>query len=235
MDEISDNDFREFVRTVQDLALRAYPNPDRVDCPGSHVIREVAGQPRPSAHPTFQSHIVRCSPCIQDLLAERRRIQSRQKTRRQLILAAAAACVCAIVLASILFMRHRSPQPGGGELARAGNLPEIPIDLRPYSPTRSESAQKPKPPLIVPNEREKLKIYLAPGSPEGTYEVGVLTNQLKTITKQQATTVTSDGTTLIPITIDLAGLPAGPYMLAIRPMRDGEEWQAFKLLVRQAH
>jgi len=233
MEEISDNDFREFVRTVQDLALHAYPNPDRVDCPGSHVIREVAGQSQPSAHPIFQSHIVHCSPCIRDLLAERTRIQSRQKTRRRLMLAA-AACVCLIALASILLMRHRSPQPGGGELARAGNLPEIPIDLRPYSPTRSESAQKLKPPLIVPNEREKLKIYLAPGSPEGTYEVGVLTNQLKTITKQQATTVTSDGTTFIPITIDLAGLPAGQYLLAIRPMRDGEEWQAFKLLVRTA-
>ena len=234
MDEISEKDFREFVRTVQDLALRAYPNPGRVDCPGSQVIREVAGQPQPSAHSIFQSHIVHCSPCIRDLLAERTRIQSRQKTRRRLILTAAAACVCVIVLASILLMRHRSPQPGGGELARAGNLPEIPIDLRPYSPTRSESAQKSKPPLTVPNERVKLKIYLALGSPEGTYEVGVLTNQLKTITKQQANTVASDGTTFIPITIDLAGLPTGPYMLAIRPMRDGEEWQAFKLLVRTA-
>jgi len=233
MEEISDNDFREFVRTVQDLALHAYPNPDRVDCPGSHVIREVAGQSQPSAHPIFQSHIVHCSPCIRDLLAERTRIQSRQKTRRRLMLAA-AACVCVIALASILLMRHRSPRPGGGDLAQMGNLPEIPIDLRPYSPTRSESAQKPKPPLTVPNEREKLKIYLAPGSPEGTYEIGVLTNQLKTITKQQATTVTSDGTTFIPITIDLAGLPAGQYLLAIRPMREGEEWQAFKLLVRMA-
>ena len=35
MHEITDADFREFVKTVQNVALRAYPNPDRVNCPGS--------------------------------------------------------------------------------------------------------------------------------------------------------------------------------------------------------
>ena len=87
MDEISDNDFKEFVKTVQDLALRAYPNPGRADCPGSQVIHEVALLSRPAAHPVFQSHIVRCSPCIQDVLAERTRIQSQRKNRRRAILA----------------------------------------------------------------------------------------------------------------------------------------------------
>jgi hypothetical protein len=234
MDEISDNDFREFVRTVQDLALRAYPNPGRVDCPDPQVIREVAGQSQPSTHPVFQSHIVHCSPCIQDLLAERTRIQSQRKNRRWLVLAA-AACVCLIALVSFLLVRHKSAQPGGAEVARAGNVPEIPIDLRPYSPTRSESPQKNKPPLIVPNERVRLKIYLAIGAPVGAYEIGVLSNQLKAIIKQQATAAANDGTTFIPVDIDLAGLSDGPYVLALRPMRDGEEWQAYKLLVKRSH
>lgn len=233
MADISDNDLREFVRTVQDLAVRAYPNPGRVDCPGSQVIHEVAAQPRPSTHPIFQSHIVHCSPCIQDLLTERTRIQSRDKNRRWLVITA-AACLCLVALVSFLVMRQKAHQPSGGELAQAGNVPEIPIDLRPYSPTRSESAQKNKPPLAVPNEHVRLKIYLAVGAPEGAYEIGVLSNQLKPMIKQQATAVANDGITFIPVDINLGGLPDGPYVLALRPMRDAEDWQTYRLLLRRA-
>ena len=232
MDEISDNNFREFVRTVQELAVRAYPNPGRVDCPGSQAIREIARQWRPSTHPVFQSHVVQCSPCIEDLLAERTRLQSQQKRRRRLVLAV-AACVCLIALTSVLLSWRSSSQSRNVELTRAGNLPEIPIDLRPYSPTRSESAKKDKPPLIVPNERVKLKIYLAPGSPEGGYEIAVLTNHLATLVKQQATAVSSDGTTFILAGIDLAGVTDGNYTLALRLIREGEEWQTYKLLVKR--
>jgi hypothetical protein len=232
MDEISDNDFREFVKTVQDLAIRAYPNPDRVDCPGSQVIREIASQSQPSAHPVFQSHVVKCSPCIQDLLAERTRIQSQQKSRRRLVLAI-AACICLVAVTSIFLIWRSSSRSRQVELARAGNLPEVPIDLRPYSPRRSESTQINKPPLTVPNERVKLKIYLAPGSPEGEYEVAVLTNHLATIVKQQATAVSNDGTTFILAAIDLAGVTDGNYTLALRPIREGEEWQTYKLQVQR--
>jgi hypothetical protein len=77
----------------------------------------------------------------------------------------------------------------------------------------------------------KLKIYLAPGSPEGEYEIAVLTNHLATIVKQQATGVSSDGTTFILAAIDLAGVADGNYTLALRPIREGEEWQTYKLLV----
>ncbi len=144
---------------------------------------------------------------------------------------AAAACLCLVALVSFLLLRQK---PRGGELAQAGNVPEIPIDLRPYSPTRSESAQKNKPPLAVPNEHVRLKIYLATGAPEGAYEIGVLSNQLKPMIKQQATAVANDGITFIPVDINLGGLPDGPYVLALRPMRDAEDWQTYRLLLRRA-
>ena len=234
MDEISDYDFKEFVKTVQDLALRAYPNPGRVECPGPQIIHEVARQSRPAAHPVFQSHIVRCSPCIQDVLAERTRIQSRRKNRRRAFLAIAAG-VCLIALLSLLLMRQRSGAPLRDEIARAGNIPEIPLDLRPYSPTRSASPEKSKPSLTVPIRRVRLKIYLALGSPEGTYEIQVLTNKLKALRSQQATAVVAnDGAVSIPVDIDLAGLPTGTYVLALRPARDSEEWQICSLVLKRA-
>ncbi|MFN7998439.1 MAG: hypothetical protein U0Q18_32760 [Bryobacteraceae bacterium] len=77
----------------------------------------------------------------------------------------------------------------------------------------------------------KLKIYLAPGSPEGAYEIGVLTSHLTTIVKQQAAAISNDGTTFILAVIDLGDVPAGDYTLALRPVREGEEWQTYTLRV----
>ncbi len=233
MDEISDNDFKEFVRTVQDLALRAYPNPGRADCPGSQVIHEVALLSRPAAHPVFQSHIVRCSPCIQDVLAERTRIQSQRKNRRRALLAIAAG-VCVVALLSLLMLRQRSGAPVRHEIARAGNVPEIPLDLRPYSPMRSASPEKGKPSLTVPSGRVRLKIYLALGSPEGAYEIQVLSNRLQTLRSQQAMVVANGGTVFLPVDIDLAGLPTGTYVLALRAAHDSEEWQTYPLVLKRA-
>jgi len=233
MDEISDNDFKEFVKTVQDLALRAYPNPGRADCPGSQIIHEVALLSRPSAHPMFQDHIVRCSPCIQDVLAERTRIQSRRKNRRWALVAIAAG-VCLIALASILMLRQRSGAPVRDEIARAGYVPEIPLDLRPYSPTRSASPEKSKPSLTVPSGRVRLKIFLALGSPEGAYEIQVLSNKLQTLRSQQVTAVANGGTVFLPVDIDLAGLPTGTYVLALRAAHDSEEWQTYPLVLKRA-
>ncbi len=233
MDEISDSDFKEFVRTVQDLALRAYPNPTRADCPGTQAIREVARQPRPAVHPVFQSHIVRCSPCIQDLLTERTRIQSQRKNRRRALLAIAAG-VCLIAVVSLLLLRQRTGAPAQNEIARAGNVPEIPLDLRPYSPTRSSSPDKSKPSLTVPAGRVRLKIYLALGSPEGAYEIQVLTNRLQTLRGLQATVVANGGTVFLPVDIDLAGVPTGTYVLALRPAHDTEEWQTYPLVLKHA-
>ncbi len=231
MDEISDSDFKEFVRTVQDLALRAYPNPTRADCPGTQAIRDVARQSRPAAHPVFQSHIVRCSPCIQDLLAERTRIQSQRTNWRRALLAVAAG-VCIVALVSFLMLRQQSGVPVKDEIARAGNVPEIPLDLRPYSPTRSSSPEKSKPSLTVPAGRVRLKIYLALGSPEGAYEIQVLTNRLQTLRSLQATVVANGGTVFLPVDIDLSAMATGTYVLALRPEHDTEEWQTYPLILK---
>src|SRR3954452_12563929 len=162
--DITDADFREFVKAVQDLALRAYPNLDRAGCPSSEVLRDVARQPRPSQHPVFQSHIVECSPCIAAMLAERTRIQATQQARRRMIVAVAAG-IFLVGLISGLWLWHRGSSFTGDQLASARDTPEIPVDLRPYSPTRSDSAQGARPPIALPNQRVKLKLYLAPGAP----------------------------------------------------------------------
>ena len=232
MEVITDAELREFVRAVQDLALRAYPNPDRINCPRSEVLHDVARQSRPSAHAVFQSHIVECSPCIAEMLAERTKIQARQKTRRRMLLTLAAS-VCLVALLSGLWSWHRAAS-FSGQLASAREVPEIPIDLRPYSPTRSDSGQITKSPIAAPARRVKLRLYLAPGTPLGVYEIRVLTNDLRTMRSQQASAVLNDGVTSIFVAFDLADLPPGAYMLVLRPARPSEEWQTYPLILRRS-
>ena len=233
MHEITDSDFREFVKTVQALALRAYPNPDRINCPSTEVLREVARQVRPSVHPAFQSHIAECSPCIAQMLAERTRIQEQRQVRRRMLLAVAAG-VCLVALISGLWLSQRTAPTARDQLASTQDIPEIPIDLRPYSPTRSDSGKSTKPPIAAPRQRVKLKLYLAPGAPLGAYEIRILTNDLRTMRSQRAPAVLNEGVTFILVAVDLADLPAGSYMMVLRPAREGEEWQTYPLVLRRS-
>jgi hypothetical protein len=233
MHEMTDADFREFVKTVQNMVLRAYPNPDRVNCPGSEVLRDVARQLRPSAHPAFRSHIVECSPCIAEMLAERTRVQAQQQARRRMLLAVAAG-VCIVAMLSGLWLSLQTAPTARDQLASLQDIPEIPIDLRPYSPTRSDSGQSTKPPIAAPRRRVKLKLFLAPGAPLGAYEIRVLTNDLRTMRSQQASAGLNEGVTSILVAVDLSDLPAGTYELVLRPARDGEEWQTYPLTLRRS-
>ena len=230
MDKVTDADFREFVKAVQDLALQAYPNPDRIGCPNKEVLHEIARQSRPSAHPVFQSHIVECSPCIAAMLAERTRIQARQRVRRRLLVAA-AGCVCIVALLSNSWLWHRSGPSTSDQLASTPGVTEIPIDLRPYSPTRSDTGQRAKPPIAVPRQRVRLKLFLAPGSPLGPYEIRILTKDRRILRSQQALALLNDRVTSIIVSVTLSDLKPDAYLLLIRPASDGEEWQTYPVVL----
>jgi hypothetical protein len=233
MRAVTDAEFREFVKGVQDMALRAYPNPGRVGCPDSGVLREVAALMRPAVHPVFQSHIVECSPCIAQMLAERTRIQAQRKRGRRMALALAAG-VFLVALLSGLWLSHRFSPLTRDQLAIAQDAQEIPIDLRPYSPTRSDSAPVTKPAIVAPLQRVKFKLYLALGSPVGAYDIRILTNDLRTMRSLKASAVLNDGITSLLASLDLTDLPPGAYVLALRPAHEDEEWQTFPLILRRS-
>jgi hypothetical protein len=98
-EELSDAEFKTFHRLVQDMALRAYPNPDRIGCLGQAALEEVASVPLSSRHELFQSHINRCSECLRELLEIRHRnYEHRQRLRlKRWIL---IVCALAIILAA---------------------------------------------------------------------------------------------------------------------------------------
>jgi hypothetical protein len=50
----------------------------------------------------------------------------------------------------------------------------------------------------------------------------------------QATVLANGGTVFLPVDIDLAGVPTGTYVLALRPAHDSEVWQTYPLINKQA-
>ena len=66
------NDFledklRDLHGIIQNTLLTAYPNPERRGCPGTQVLREIAALRTPEQHPQA-AHLMRCSPCLREML-----------------------------------------------------------------------------------------------------------------------------------------------------------------------
>jgi hypothetical protein len=217
------------------MALRAYPNPERVGCPGRVVIEEVASFPLSSRHPVFQEHISRCSPCLAELL-EIRGQNYEQKQRANRIRWLAGACIAASVFAAGVFVMisntetaavvETPSQPSPSPYAETARL-----DLRDQPGQRSDRGSPRKDgPHELPPRRLNLSVVLPFGSPPGRYDFGVFRQDKTTLTTMAGDAEVSGGTTMLFVRVDLSAYDAGQYLVAFkRPIGD---WTFHQLTIR---
>ena len=65
-----DEKFLKRVQFIKQAILTAYPNPQRIGCPGGEQLKETAGRTdyeRLFEEPVWE-HITHCSPCYQEYL-----------------------------------------------------------------------------------------------------------------------------------------------------------------------
>jgi hypothetical protein len=94
--------FEELQDIVQQAILREFPNPERQDCPGSEVLRELANRPRPTRDAAWE-HVTHCSPCYREFLDLRARVkQQRELQRRRALQRRAVVSAVAILVAGAL-------------------------------------------------------------------------------------------------------------------------------------
>jgi hypothetical protein len=235
-DELSEADFKAFHRLVQDMALRAYPNPDRIGCPGHAALEEVASLPLSSRHEIFQTHINRCSECLRELLEIRRR-NYRQRVRLRRKRWILTACAAAIILAAgiTLVRRQTTSGPSAQIQSKAEIQPELSrvVDLRPFTVERSDrSASATPPPLRLPASPVQTVIYLPVGVEPAPYEIRVLDSELRTRANASGTAKLENSEAVIRTRLDLGGLTPGRYTLLLR--RPGEDWREFPLIIEPA-
>ena len=198
---------------------REFPNPERVGCPDSSILRGIASHKLPlsQAAPWFD-HLSACSPCFQDFNKFRREAVG-QRHRIQVWLATAAVLLFAV--GGWLWVRSR---PSGQTAA------VVVLDLRGRATVRGESTpETSQPSLEVPRNARNLNLELPIGSNEGAYDVALLNPNGAELFRTSATAKLEDHIVVLRADVDLAGVSPGSYFLGLR--QPGLEWTRFSIRV----
>lgn len=79
MAETAEQKFDRLKEQIQGIVLKAYPNPNRRDCPGPEAVEDVARRASADVSDNMEDnphyeHIMHCSPCYAEFLAARQRL-----------------------------------------------------------------------------------------------------------------------------------------------------------------
>jgi hypothetical protein len=199
--------------------LKEFPNPERLGCPGSELLRGVASHKVPLAQAEpWLNHLTSCSPCYRDFNQFR---EAYQRTRRRILLAVAASILVAAT-AGIWWVIRTQNEIQSTESAV--------LDLRNRSLTRGSDAVPDEPPLEIRRNVARMDIYLPFGSTEGPYEVRMVTTSGESIATTSGIAKLNNSITSLQVAVNLSRARPGPYVLQVR--KAGSEWNSYPLLLR---
>lgn len=196
---------------VDYLFANASPNPNRDGCPSRDELIRVSRHEEPMGDPVYL-HIVRCSPCFQEMRALQ---QERVRGRRVRTWLVAAAVVALIAVGS--WWVGRSPRTSSAAIIATT------IDLRPFTVMRGDTQSPPPPSVIIPRGRLDATIVLPLGAEPGSYEVRLLDDAPSVRAQSVGEAEIKDSMTTLHTTLDADSLPAGAYHLEVRHL--GGEWR----------
>jgi hypothetical protein len=199
--------------------LKEFPNPERSECPGPDVLKKIASKTMPLTEAEiWLNHLGSCSPCYRDF-TELRRV--REVQRRRTLLAIAASILVAVGIASwVLVQRHNASSVSQTAV----------LDLRSHSVSRSPEPNPGEQPLELRRGFSQLNIYLPLGSPEGAYEVRIVTASGDSLLNMGGTAQLNDGITTLHVREDAFIARPGQYILQIR--KPASEWSSYPLVLR---
>jgi len=202
------------VRAVSDAVERSYPNPDRLDCPGSEAIQAVVV--RRFSDPNFDDtvdHIAMCAPCLEEYNSRRRAYSAQRHSRW------AAAFAALVILGLLWAYLHREHRPNN-EVAKKRPSPLMAATLD-YSDWTTERSASPPPskretPRLA-RARLALTVVLPIGTEDGPYDVQIRSASGEVVARGSGTAAWDGAAEKLNIGLDLTPIPAGTYTIAIRP------------------
>jgi len=196
---------------------RDFPNPQRIGCPGTAILKSIALHKLPLAEADpWLEHFSSCSPCFQEF-SEIRKQAAGQRRQTQMWLAAAAMVLLAV--AGWIWVRSR---PTGQTAA------VVVLDLRGRSTARGENpSETSQPPLEVPRSAKSLNLELPIGSNEGAYDVALLNLSGAELFRTSATARLEDHIVVLRANVDFADVSPGSYFLGVR--QPGLGWTRFPI------
>jgi len=196
---------------------RDFPNPQRIGCPGTAILKSIALHKLPLAEADpWLEHFSSCSPCFQEFTEIRKQAADK---RRQTQMWLAAAAMVLLAVAGWMWVRSR---PTGQTAA------VVVLDLRGRSSARGEnSSETSQPPLEIPRSAKSLNLELPIGSNEGAYDVVLLNPSGAELFRVSATAKLEDHIVVLRANVDLARVSPGSYFLGVR--QPGLEWTRFPI------
>jgi hypothetical protein len=198
--------------------LKEFPNPDRIGCPGSEVLKRIASNRMPLAEAEkWLDHLGSCSPCYNDFSAFRAAYQ-RYRTRSVLAIAASILIV-AILAGWALFLRQKEP------LAAQTAV----LDLRSRSIPRGTETNPAEPPLEIGRNVAHLRIYLPLGSGDGDYGIRISGPGEKILFATRAVASIQEGIPSLAVDVNPSSLNPGLYVLQLQ--KSDSAWNSYPLRV----
>jgi hypothetical protein len=199
--------------------LKEFPNPKRTGCPGSDVTKRIASRTMPLAEAEKWLDLLgSCGPCYRDFSQLREVYKIRRK--RTLLAVAASVLVAGGFAGWVLLQKHNEALVAETTV----------LDLRNHSVARGTVPNPTEQPLEVSRAAAHLKIYLPLGSPEGPYDVRVVTTSGESLLNAIGEARLNHGVTSLEVTARLSSSRPGGFILQIR--KAGSEWNSYSILLR---
>ena len=215
----SEKDEKRALNALGRGLLKEFPNPERIGCPDSEVLRGIAFHKVPLAEAEpWLDHLTSCSPCYRDFSQFRAAYELRRK--RTLLAVAPSILIVASIAGWALAHRHEGPQYAQSAV----------LDLRNRSVSRGTEPNPGEPPLELSREVTHLNIYLPLGSPEGPYEVRIVGLSGEPLASTNGIAKVSNYIPMLPVTVNLTSSRPGGCILQVR--KSGLEWSSYPLVLR---
>jgi hypothetical protein len=206
-------------KRILDLLSRGlsqdFPNPQRVGCPDSTMLKGIALHKVPLAEADpWLDHFSSCSPCFQEFTQFRKQAVDGRR-RVQLWLAAAAVLLFAV--GGFLWVRTRPSLQTSATVV---------MDLRERSVARGGNPADTKQlALEISRTAKHLVIDLPIGSKEGNYDLALVNEAGDEILRATGTATLENQIVILRADIDIRNVSPGFYLLGLR--RLGLEWSRY--------
>ena len=231
---------------IEELLATAYPNPDRVGCPGSSVIEALGNQKISKTDPVW-SHVWHCSPCfrefkvVRDARWQREEAQALQRKRIRLAVVVSAAVL--MIASVLLVLRNKDnslreqqelagkPQHSNLAITKKtdahtdNNAPAqvdfVTLNLLNVGTYRGSEDHPVDLPLLH-RKMVEMRITLPRFSDTGRYTIMVLKSRDSDSAIAQGSAVTTENDTVaeVKVRLNLSDAIPGAYLLATRRQGD---------------
>ena len=182
-----------------------FPNPQRVGCPDSPVLRSIAFRKlRLADAEPWLKHLSSCSPCFQEFSDFRKEAASQ---RRRTIAWTAAAAVLIFAVAGWLWVRTQHSVLAATEV----------LDLREASAAPGQNPMETEQqPLELHRWARHLILYLPTESQEGAHDIAVLSETGAQVLGSSGTARLENRVVCLRVDVDVSIVQPGRYFLAVR-------------------